>query len=177
MAAEGVSLTEHVVLALIVEAPAHGFAVSKELRPTADLGRVLTVSRPLIYRALEHLDAFGLIEVAVREAGAAGPRRTAYRATARGHELTRVWLDAPVEHIRDLRQQFLVKMRLRARRGLDSHRLITDQLAALDATLSRLEDTSDATAPGGSDDVVDRWRRHHARSVRSFLIELGVDSR
>jgi DNA-binding PadR family transcriptional regulator len=158
MDAEGVSLTEHVVLALIVEAPAHGFAVSKELRPTADLGRVLTVSRPLIYRALEHLDALGLIEVAVREAGAAGPRRTAYRATARGHELTRVWLDAPVEHIRDLR-------------------LITDQLAALDATLSRLEDTSDATAPGGSDDVVDRWRRHHARSVRSFLIELGVDSR
>ena len=35
------SLTEWAVLAVVAEAPAHGFAIAKELAPTGDLGRIL----------------------------------------------------------------------------------------------------------------------------------------
>ena len=70
------SLTEWVVLAVLVEAPIHGFAIAKELRPDTDLGRILTVHRPLVYRALDRLVAAGLAEPHHTEPGAAGPTRT-----------------------------------------------------------------------------------------------------
>ncbi|MFV0259098.1 MAG: PadR family transcriptional regulator, partial [Acidimicrobiales bacterium] len=73
MAAPGgvpeLSLTEWVVLAVLAEAPTHGFAVAKELRPGTDLGRVITVHRPLVYRALDRLVAAGLIEYHSTEPG------------------------------------------------------------------------------------------------------------
>ena len=46
------SLTEWIVLALVAEGPSHGFAIAKELRADSDLGRVMTVQRALVYRAL-----------------------------------------------------------------------------------------------------------------------------
>ncbi len=42
------SLTEWVVLALLGERPAHGFALARELAAGGDLGRILTVHRPLV---------------------------------------------------------------------------------------------------------------------------------
>lgn len=171
-ATEALSLTEHVVLGLVVEATTHGFAISKELRSGTDLGRILTVSRPLVYRALDRLGDLGLIEIATREAGSAGPQRTAYRSTALGRQVTSSWLDTPVDHIRDLRQGFLIKMRLLDRRGRDATTLVMAQMAALGATLSRLEGSVESRVGGGTNDVVDRWRRHNARSVRAFLMDL-----
>ncbi|MCH7790399.1 MAG: helix-turn-helix transcriptional regulator, partial [Acidobacteria bacterium] len=79
------SLTEWVVLALIDEAPSHGFAIAKELRTNTDLGRILTVHRPLVYRALDRLAACGDAEPHQIEPGDAGPNRTLHRVTPRGH--------------------------------------------------------------------------------------------
>lgn len=97
------SLTEWVVLALLAEAPCHGFAVSKELRPGTDLGRILTVHRPLVYRALDRLVSAGLAEPHHTEPGDAGPNRTLHRVTGRGAVGVGDWLDRPVGHVRDLR--------------------------------------------------------------------------
>ncbi|MCB0996264.1 MAG: PadR family transcriptional regulator [Acidimicrobiales bacterium] len=160
------SLTEWVVLALLAESPMHGFAVGKELRPDTDLGRVLTVHRPLVYRALDRLVAAGLAEPHHTEPGDAGPNRTLHRPTRRGRARLDRWLDRPVDHIRDLRIEFVVKLRLNQRRGRDATRLVTAQRAALGPTFERL-----ARAP--DDDVVDSWRRHNAAAARSFLDDVA----
>ena len=159
------SLTEWVVLALVAESPTHGFAISKLLRPDSDLGRVLTVHRPLVYRALDRLADHDLIEPAQVEPGDGGPQRTVNRATRRGKALVTRWLDSPVEHVRDLRIEFLVKLRLNQRRGRDAHRLVTAQRAALAPTFDGL--TQPPTA-----DVVDRWRHRNALAARQFLDDL-----
>ena len=80
------SLTEWVVLALLVEGPAHGFALAKHLQPDADLGRVVSVHRPLVYRALDRLVAAGLAESHHTEPGRAGPRRAVHGATTEGRD-------------------------------------------------------------------------------------------
>ncbi|MGH8947639.1 MAG: PadR family transcriptional regulator, partial [Acidimicrobiia bacterium] len=69
------STTEYVVLGLLTEGPTHGFAISKVLQPGTNLGRVITVRRPLVYRALDRLVDAGLAEPAHTEPGAAGPNR------------------------------------------------------------------------------------------------------
>jgi DNA-binding PadR family transcriptional regulator len=104
-------LTEWVVLALLDEAPRHGFAVARELTPEAPLGRVWTVSRPLTYRAVDQLLAKGMAEAAHSEpSDEGGPNRTIMRPTAAGRRAVRKWRVAPVEHLREMRSAFLVKL-------------------------------------------------------------------
>ncbi|MDY7105657.1 MAG: PadR family transcriptional regulator [Actinomycetota bacterium] len=165
--APALSLNEWVVLALLSEEPAHGFAVSKQLRPESDLGRILTVHRPLVYRALDRVVGAGLAEAHQTEPGDAGPNRTSYRVTDAGREALDGWMRRPVGHVRDLRIEFLVKLRLTERAGRDPAALVAAQRAALDDTLDGLAD------PGPDADVVDRWRHHNALAARRFLDDLG----
>ena len=127
MATPELSLTEWVVLALVGEAPTHGFAVARELQAETDLGRILTVHRPLVYRALSRLEEAGLVEEAATEPGDAGPNRTVMRATRRGKAALKRWFVHPVDHIRDLRIEFLIKLRLTERRGNDAQPLVAAQ--------------------------------------------------
>ena len=128
------SLTEWVVLAVLVEAPIHGFAIAKELRPDTDLGRILTVHRPLVYRALDRLVAAGLAEPHHTEPGAAGPARTLHQPTLTGRRAADAWLDRPVTRVRDLRMEFLAKLRLNQRRNRDLSHLVDAQRSALAGT-------------------------------------------
>jgi DNA-binding PadR family transcriptional regulator len=159
------SLTEWTVLALLAEAPTHGFGIAKELRPGTDLGRIITVHRPLVYRALDRLVAGGLAEPHTTEPGDAGPNRTVHRATTPGYNAVEQWMDRPVAHIRDLRIEFLAKLRLNQRRARDARHLVAAQRGALADTFDQL--TGDEPA-----DVVDRWRRANATAAREFLDQL-----
>ena len=84
------SVTEFAVLGVLAEKPSHGFAIAKELEPTADLGRVFTVRRPLVYRALDRMADIGYVETATTEPGA-GPQRVVYRVTRAGRRRLRRW--------------------------------------------------------------------------------------
>lgn len=169
--ADGRSTTEWILLALLAEAPAHGFALAKALQSDHDLGRILTVRRPLVYRALDRLAAAEAAEPLQTEPGDAGPTRTVYRPTDSGRSQLDLWLAEPVVHVRDLRVAFLVKLRLLERVGRPLGRLIAAQRAALDDKIEAL-----VSAEG---DVVDLWRSYNARAVAQFLdeIEARTDER
>jgi DNA-binding PadR family transcriptional regulator len=164
---EELSLTEWVVLALLVETPAHGFALARELQPDSDLGRVFTVHRPLVYRALDRVIGVGFAEPVQTEPGDGGPNRTVHRPTRRGRNAVNRWLDQPVEHVRDLRIEFLAKLRLNQRRTRDSSTLIAAQHTALEGTFAPLTD-------GAQGDVVDLWRHHNATAAKAFLTEIAL---
>ena len=175
MAESELSLTEWVVLALVSESPTHGFAIAKELQADSDLGRILTVHRPLVYRALDRLRDTGLVETTATEPGDAGPNRTVLRATRKGRAWLKRWFSTPVEHVRELRIEFLIKLRLTERLGRDSAALVAAQRDALADKLASL--AADATsspdaADGSVADVVDRWRQHNAAAAHAFLTSL-----
>ena len=108
----------------------------------------------------------GLAEPHHTEPGEAGPTRTLHRSTATGRRATDAWLDRPVASVRDLRIEFLVKLRLNQRRNRDTSHLVDAQRRALSETFARLQ------APVG-DDIVDRWRNHNAAAAQAFLDELS----
>ena len=72
------SLGEWAVLGLLSEQPAHPFALSRHLGPGGPLGRVLTVRRSLVYRAVGRLETDGLATAQRTEPGESGPERTVY---------------------------------------------------------------------------------------------------
>jgi DNA-binding PadR family transcriptional regulator len=160
------SVGEWAVLGLLAEAPAHGFAIAKELAPHGELGRVVTVRRPLVYRAIDRLVADRLAVPDRTEPGEGGPAKTVHRITDHGDAALDRWLAQPVTHIRDLRLAFLVKVSLLLRSGRPAAQLVAAQRDALAEALGTL--IADET--GG--DVVDTWRRHNAAAVSSFLDEL-----
>src|SRR5687767_4222961 len=95
-------LTEWVVLGLLAEESAHGFALARRLAPGGEVGRVWAASRPLTYRAIDQLAADGLIAPVRTEAGR-GPQRTVHEVTDAGRQELARWLRTPVPRFRDVR--------------------------------------------------------------------------
>ena len=161
------SLTEWAVLAVLAERPAHPFAVARLLVQDGELGRVLTVRRPLVYRAAERLAAARLCRPDHTEPGEGGPERTVYRVTSAGRRALARWLAEPVTRVRDLRLEFLLKVRLIRRAGRSPLPLVQAQQAALGARLESL-----GAADEGAADEVALWRRHSALAAQAFMEEL-----
>jgi DNA-binding PadR family transcriptional regulator len=162
------------VLALIADAPGHGWALAKEMSPTGSVGRVWGVGRPLVYRALDVLASRGLIEPAGSERGARGPRRELYAATKRGREELGRWLAKPVDHVRDVRSVLLLKLVLLERAGIDRRPLLQAQrkqtVAAVKALESRLRHSV------GTEHILARFRLETTRAVVLFIDALLTES-
>jgi DNA-binding PadR family transcriptional regulator len=166
------SLTEWAVLGILAGGPAHGFAVARQLEAPAPVGRVWTVSRPLVYRALGRLDDQGLIRPHHTEPGAGGPQRTVYRIGRRGRTALHRWLCTPVAHLRDVRTELLLKLVLCSRLDVDVRPLVTEQRKVFRDHLAAFE----LPAADQRDPVV-RWRHESAQAVARFLDGLLVEAR
>jgi PadR family transcriptional regulator AphA len=165
---EELPLTEWVVLALLDEAPRHGFALARELQASAPVGQVWTVSRPLTYRAVDRLLEKGLIErVRHERSDEGGPNRTIMRPTATGRRRVRAWRLRPVSHLRDLRSEFLVKLVLLDRVGADRRPLVEAQLDVFAPVFDQL--AGRRRSPARTDDAVALWRAETAHAARRFL--------
>ncbi len=162
MTSTRLSVTECAVLGLLAEGPRHGFALARDLEPESEVGRVLTVPRPLVYRALDRLVSVGYAEPVGEEKGD-GPTRVVHGITAPGRRRLRRWLATPVDHVRDLRIEFLLKLAIIERSGRSPLALIRDQRNALDPTLTALEDEPER------DDHVEMWRSHMASAAAGYL--------
>src|SRR5689334_23921354 len=57
----GLSLAEWLVLCLVSEEPAHGFALAARLAPDGDMGMIWHVRKAVVYRAAQRLERLGLI--------------------------------------------------------------------------------------------------------------------
>jgi PadR family transcriptional regulator AphA len=160
------SLSDWAVLGVVIEAPTHGWPVVRALRGDGDLGKVWTVARPVVYRSLATLAAAGLIEEYDELPGERGPQRTMVRATRKGRAALRRWLGTPVDHVRDVRTEFLVKVALLTRAGEPIAALVAAQLDALQPVLDAV-----ANKPAGEDFdlVLAKWRREQALAVERFL--------
>jgi PadR family transcriptional regulator AphA len=159
------SVTEHAVLGLLAEGPSHGFSISKRLTADSEVGRIITVRRPLVYRALDRLVDSGLAEPVTTEKGS-GPNRVIHRVTRDGRRESHRWLSRPVDHVREIRIEFLLKIALLIRSRRSPGPLIAAQRASLEPTLRALDELA-------TDDHVEIWRKHAARAAAAFLDELN----
>ncbi len=162
-------LGEWACLGIVYPAPTHGFAVAARLKPSADIGRVWSLSRPLTYRSLDQLTGRGYIQPVGEEPGIAGGNRTILAATRLGRAQFRKWLRTPVEHVRDLRSELLLKLILADVCEIDISVVLDEQRRQIAALGARF-----AAAVGGSGDfdLVASWRAHATGAAVGFLDEV-----
>lgn len=141
----------------------HGWAIVRLLQPSGELGRIWSLTRPLTYRSLDRIVDLGL--VTRTQTG----RRADLTVTPNGRQVALEWLEQPVEHVRQVRTEFLLKLALRSRAGLPIDVLVLAQRATLASALDALT----APSPSGDDDPVAVWRRHSAGATRDFLDDLA----
>ena len=155
------------MLALLSDAPAHGWALAKSMSRSGEIGGVWAVGRPLVYRALDLLESRGLIEPVGSEPGARGPNRALFKATPDGREALARWKVEPVDNVRDVRSLLLLKLVLIERAGLDNRPLLEAQLALTEPAIAALETRLPRSL--GTEKVFVRYRLETTRSVAHFV--------
>jgi DNA-binding PadR family transcriptional regulator len=164
---EELLLGECASLGILYTGPTHGFAIAARLKPTGDVGRVWSLSRPLTYRALEQLAARGYVHAIGEEPGIAGGNRTILAATRSGRAHLRKWLNTPVQHLRDLRSELLLKLVIADICGIDITAMLQRQRDHIEqlADVLREQTKNDSGHP----DVVAMWRSESSQAALRFL--------
>jgi PadR family transcriptional regulator AphA len=165
---------EFCVLALLTERPLHGWGVADILEHDGAIGAIWSVARPLVYASLRRLEADGYIKTAGIERGSRGPLRVNFAATPKGRSIARRWLSEPVDHVREIRSLFLLKVVLTKRLGLDIERLLVAQRALLTPLVAfleaRLDDVDPTTEP--AEETVLYFRLEMAKTTVGFIDHL-----
>jgi DNA-binding PadR family transcriptional regulator len=160
------SLPEWLVLAILSQQPAHGFAVAQLTASGGELGRVWQIPKAVVYRAIGRLLAAGLIVPEGTEPGL-GPQRTVYAATDDGLAAARRWLHEPVEHVREIRSALLLKLALLDRAGEGPADLLAAQRSVLEPLVGAIE--SRRAGSQGFDATLLAWRRATAVAALEFI--------
>lgn len=159
---------EWAVLGLLNESPTHGFAISQELEPSGDIGRIWSLSRPLTYRAIDQLLDRGFIEPRGEQPGRAGGNKTIYAPTRLGRSAFRSWVSTPVAHLREMRSELLLKLTLARRCSISVDGLILEQRRLFEEIRSGILDRIHESPQ----DLVLTWRRHSVDAAIGFLDDL-----
>ena len=165
---------EWAVLALLCEAPRHGYEIATLMAPDGEIGRVWSLRRPMTYRTVTALERLALVVVDSVQPGTTAPKRRVMRATQEAQDEVAAWLSRPEEHVRDLRSRLLLKLHfLRRRREtiaplLDAQRIVlARQAQALAAQREQLDELGSMLA---------QWRLSMTEAALQFVdLQLAVD--
>lgn len=158
------------MLAALLECDSHGFRIAALFAPGGELEDIWRIQRTQVYRAIEHLEAAGLVRAVRQEEGEAGPPRTLFAPTEEGRVLALQWLYTPVERLRYGRSDLRLKIAFLMRLDLDLKPLLLAQrevycqiLQALQARRSQVE---------GVEEVSLLWRLEMAEAGLRFAEQL-----
>jgi PadR family transcriptional regulator AphA len=159
---------EYAALGLLAESPMHGYELRERLHQA--LGALWHVATSQLYSVLHRLEERAWVEPQVQST-AGRPARTVYRVTPEGERALDRWLTRPVEHLRDMRVEFLAKVFFVRRHGADAVSRLVDRqiaaLAALEAGLAARGRLEGADERFGR--IVASFRRHRMRSMIEWL--------
>jgi len=171
---ERLSLAEWLVLCLVREEPTYGLVLVGLLARDGRLGQVWSVPKAVVYRALQRLETLGLIQTVGEQRTSQGPVRSLYQVTPDGEAAARGWLSTPVEHPRDVRSEFMVKLALLDRSGSDSRDLLEAQLARLLPVAAALDDRLRVST--GFEHTLVLWRHEAMAATVRFLEALTAQN-
>jgi DNA-binding PadR family transcriptional regulator len=169
------SLTEGLVLCLVSEGPTYGLILAGLLAPDGSLGQIWSVPKGVVYYTLQQLELLGLIRMTAEQRAGSGRARSFCEITPAGRAAAEAWLRVPVDHVRDVRSELMVKLALHDRTGSDSRPLVRAQLARLAPAAIALEDRL-RTATGFERTMV-LWRYEAMTVTMQFLTAVAARRR
>lgn len=161
---------EFVLLGLLEAQPMHGYDLYKALNRLEGVGLVWRLKQSQLYALLERLDADGMLEGRVIP-GENRPDRREFSPTSAGRRQFEDWRSSPVQHMRDVRQEFLARLYFAILHGKDTARsLIVAQREACRNWLADLLAQAGGLEPDRIyDGMVYRYRISQAGALLEWL--------
>ena len=101
--------TEYILLGLVAQGPVHGYDLHKKLAILDGLSSIWHVKQSQLYALLDKLESMGYLH-AIPTTGAAYALRKQYHLTESGRQAFEAWMVSPVQHGREMRQDFLARL-------------------------------------------------------------------
>ncbi len=168
---EPLTPVQYAILGLLRKHAAHGYELQRSFTEGSDLAGVVHVEQASLYAALKELAGRGLIEGAETREGLRPPR-TVYSLSKRGERVLDAWMRTPVERLRQVRLDFLLKVYFARQRSEAIVRALVDaQIATCHRYLADLEARAAEFSPESFGYVVTESRTSAARSTLEWLRE------
>jgi PadR family transcriptional regulator AphA len=131
------SPTEYVVLGALMSSARHGYEILQFLDSALETTWRLSTSQ--LYVLLKRLEQEGCLE-SFAESQETRPPKRVFNLTRAGRKAFLEWLSAPVEHVRDLRMEFLSKMFFFDSLSLPGAKdLVNTQIRVLEKLLDKIQ--------------------------------------
>ena len=180
--ARGLSRLEAVVLGLLVDEPAHGYALKARLAP--GMPRERQINDGVLYPLLGRLEERGLTRHETNSGPGPGPPRRVFHATADGRRAFAEWLRSDADEGAELDYELfldhpLLKLLFAAHLSPPERRAkVESLLAAARDRLTAIEEAASlgADVPGGTGGVVLELGRSRERAIIDALEGLLAES-
>lgn len=129
---------EYIVLGLLAIRPMYAYEMSRHFEAEG-LAEVLPIEQSMLYTYVRNVEERGLVVVREEERVGKRPPRKIFALTAEGLGVIRNWLAQPVERMREVRIEFLLKMYFLHELDAEGERyLLRQQIDVCDAYQARL---------------------------------------
>jgi DNA-binding PadR family transcriptional regulator len=138
---------DYAILGLLKIGPRHGYDLAPYFANDGTLGLVCTLGVSRLYSLLHALAELGLVH-AESSVMSGGPPRKVFSLTEAGAAAFHQWLDQPISRLRQIRQDFLLKLYFsRQLPDSDTQALVARQVAASRAVADDLAAQARAEVP------------------------------
>ena len=160
---------EQAALGLLMTGARHGYELHKAF--VEQFGDTWHAGRSQFYAALKALEAEGLAHTEIVPQEGRPPRKV-LAITPAGRQAFLAWLRTPVPHVRDVRVEFLARLRLFRCLALDGvDQLIDAQIGVCRERLRRIEAGVEDLPQDLFSELVDDFRRRQIEAVIAWLEE------
>ncbi len=100
---------EYILLGLLHQHPMHGYDLHKEIASREGIALIWSIKQSRLYALLDKLEAQGML-TSTLVPGEAHPSRKEFQLTEAGQQAFSSWMQNPVRHPREMRQDFLARL-------------------------------------------------------------------
>ena len=163
--------TELALLGFLSGQPMYGYEIHQRMSDPDGLGQVWQVKQSQLYALLGKLEEEGYLtsEVQLQEAR---PPRKIFHLTESGQAIFQDWLSSPVEHGRDMRLDFLVKLYFLQDNPSALRLLVEKQRAVSQGWQMHQEESLEPSQPPVYPWFVRQFRRQQIQAILNWLDEV-----
>jgi DNA-binding PadR family transcriptional regulator len=107
---------EYILLGYLSEQPMHGYDLYRLLNTDPSMSQIWSVKQAMLYAMLDKLEEVGFLHSEMLLQGSY-PARKQFSITESGLAAFREWVAQPVEHPREIRQEFMARLYFAHRMG------------------------------------------------------------
>ncbi len=160
---------QYALLGLLLPGATYGYELYKQISDQSGIGLIWQVKLSNLYAVLDQLEKKGWL-TATRVPGDIRPDRKVYRISGNGESAFEEWLDAPVTHPREFRQDFMIKYYFRSRRRENPAPFLRAQLGHCRMWLQNARKSVKSEAGGlNFGQSVARFRKSQIQSIVDWL--------